>query len=113
MIVRREEAEVETISGTGKVLEYPISEEVGVSVQKLEGRVPEKGYYVNSECHEVCYVKSGEAEVVIGGEEFELKKGDIYVIEAGEKSCVKADNLEIIVVTRPDWYEEQCEIVEK
>lgn len=112
MIVRREDTEEEEISGPGKVLDYNISEDVGISVQELEGRVPEEGYYVNSECHEVCYVKAGEAKVIIGEEEFHVKEGDIYVIEPGQKSCVKAEGLEILVITRPDWYKEQCEIVE-
>jgi mannose-6-phosphate isomerase-like protein (cupin superfamily) len=113
MIVKKEEAEEEYVSGSGKVLDYNISDEVGLSVQKLEGRVPEEGYYRNSECHEVCYVTSGEAEVVIEDRKFQVKEGDVYVIEPGEKSCVRAEEVELVVVTRPDWYEEQCEIIEE
>jgi hypothetical protein len=42
-----------------------------------------------------------------------VKEEDVYVIEPGEKSCVKAEEVKLVVVTRPDWYEEQCEIIEE
>ena len=112
MKIGRNDADLEEILGEGKVVDYPVGEEVGLSVQELNGRVPEKGFYRNSECLEVCYVKSGEAEVTIDGETFSVSDGDVYVIQAGEKSCVTAEDLEVVVFTRPDWYEEQCKIVD-
>jgi mannose-6-phosphate isomerase-like protein (cupin superfamily) len=111
MIVSKKERK-EIKSGKSKVYDYPISDDVGVSIQELNGRVPEKGFYKNKISKEICYVLSGSAKVFINNKESKVEKEYIFVINPNEKHCIEAKNMKIIVFSIPDWKEEQCEIID-
>lgn len=113
MKIQKNQSKKEKIAGEGFVWDYPVpSEEIGFSVQELNGRVPDKGKYKNKVCNEACYVIKGNGKVYIDDEEFGIKEGDIYFIKPSQKSYVIAKQMKILTITQPNWYKEQCEIVE-
>jgi mannose-6-phosphate isomerase-like protein (cupin superfamily) len=111
MIVNKKERKGEK-SKSAIIYDYPISDEVGVSVQELDGRSPERGFYKNKVTREVCYVLSGSAIVFINNKETKVEKEDLFVINPNEKHYITAKKLKLIVFTTPDWKKEQCEHID-
>lgn len=113
MIIKKGQTKKERIAKGGIVYDYPVkSKEMGFSVQELNGRVPDEGAYKNKICKEICYVIEGSGKIFIDDEELILDEGDIYFIEPGQKSYIMAEGLKLLTITQPDWYEEQCEVVQ-
>ena len=54
----------------------------------------------------------GKGEFYIEDKQFEASEGDIVIIEVGRKSYVQAENLKMLTITQPNWYEDQCQLVE-
>ena len=114
MIIRKCERKMEQIAKTGFVWDYKLPDEgIGIAVQKLNGRVPDSGQLMNTVCNEICYVISGSGIVFIEDEKYEVGEGDIFTIDAGQKSYIIAKDLHFVAVTSPDWYPEQCETVDE
>jgi|SRR3990167_5923800 len=112
MHIKKSERKLEKIAKEGSVWDYPVpSEEIGIAVQKLNGAVPDKGWYKNIVCYEICYIISGRAMFFVGDEKYNVVAGDIVIIKPKVKSRIKAQNLKMITVTRPNWYEVQCKLV--
>ncbi len=109
MIIKKDPKSIK-ISKKGIVYDYPLpSEEIGVSLQELDGRVPDEGFYKNNVCKEICYVISGSAEVFINNKKFSVSREDVFVINPKETSYIIAKKLKMLVITSPNWYEQQCE----
>lgn len=107
MIIKRTNATPETF-GNGKVFDYPMGETtVGISYQEHHGRVPEKGWGINTMCWEAFYVISGKAEVFVDEDHDVIESGDVVVLKPGQKSYIIAENLKLLTVTKPDWFKEQ------
>lgn len=98
----------------GTIWDYPMpNEDVGISYQTLNGRVPTKGRGVNTVCQEIYFVISGTATIYLGDKHYSVGSNDIVVIEPNIASHLEgANDLKIITITRPNWYEKQYKIVE-
>jgi len=87
--------------------EYPLGDkDINGAVIELKGRYPDKGRVVNLKCKELAYVVKGSGRVVVEGEEVELNKGDVVLIEPGEKYYWEG-NMTMLVPCTPAWYPEQ------
>ncbi|MCK5413593.1 MAG: AraC family ligand binding domain-containing protein [Candidatus Pacebacteria bacterium] len=114
MIIRKKEAQIEKISSEGNVWDYPMpNEQIGIAFQGLNGRVPDYGWYKNKACYEICYLISGSGIFFIDGSNFKASAGDVVVIERNKKSYIEAKNLKMITITKPNWSEEQCQLIKK
>ena len=92
--------------------EYPIGDkDINGAVVDLNGRYPDKGRVVNLKCKELAYVIEGTGKVVVENEEVKLQKGDLVLIEAGERYFFEGD-LKMFVPCVPAWYPEQHKEVE-
>jgi mannose-6-phosphate isomerase-like protein (cupin superfamily) len=112
MLIKKSERKLEKISNEGNVWDYPVpNEEVGIALQELNGAVPDKGWHKNTVCYEICYIISGEAVFFVGDEKYNVVAGDVVIIKPQVKSRIEAENLSMITVTKPNWYEEQCQLV--
>jgi len=86
----------------GTVWDYPMpNEHLGISYQEHNGRVPQKGWGVNTACLEEYFIIDGKARVFIDNKEYEADKGDIIILEPGQKSYLIADHLKLLTITRP------------
>lgn len=92
-------------------LEYPLGDkDINAAVIKLNGRYPETGRTVNTECKEMSYVVKGSGKLVVGGKTSELKKGDVVLIEAGEKYYWEG-NLIMFMPCTPAWSQKQHKLI--
>jgi len=67
-------------------IEYSLHDkDINVAVIKLNGRYPESGRAVNIACKEVAYIIDGFGKLAVEVQIIELKKGDLVLINAGEK----------------------------
>lgn len=109
MVVRFSDTEKISVA-EGTIWDYPLpTEDIGIAYQKLHGRGPQQGLYLNKVCHEIYFIISGSATFYIKNEKYEVKARDAVIVEPNTKHYFEADNLEYITITRPNWYEEQYE----
>lgn len=93
-------------------IEYPMEvEDFNGTIVELSGRYPSKGRVVNLKCKEMSYVVEGAGKVVVEGKEISLSKGDLVLIESGEKYFWDG-KLTLFVSCAPAWYPEQHKEVE-
>lgn len=110
--IKSEEAEFyegEGFSG----LDYPMSDkDINFAVIKIDGQSPINGYQVNEKCKELLYIIEGKGLLEIkNGEEKEFKKGDLLIIEQGERYRFSG-TFEAAVPCTPAWTEEQHKYVD-
>lgn len=112
MIIKFSDTEEISIK-KGTIRDYPMPDKnLGISYQKLEGRGPQKGRYMNKVCLEIYFIINGSAIFHFNNKSYEVKKLDVIVVEPNTSHYIETKNLEYITITRPDWYEEQYEEVE-
>ncbi|MFB6076400.1 MAG: cupin domain-containing protein [Candidatus Aenigmatarchaeota archaeon] len=88
-------------------IEYPLGDEdINGSIIELEGRYPEEGRTVNEECKEMAFVMEGSGKLEVEGKSVDLKKGDLVLIEPGERFFWKG-NMRMFMPCTPAWYPEQ------
>lgn len=113
MVIKKHQSTPIKEGDNSTIWDYPMpSEETGISYQILNGRKPEKGWYRNTVCREIIFVIDGKASVNIDDDEFDLSSGDVVILEVGQKHFGNYHNTRLITVTSPNWYEEQCKIIE-
>lgn len=89
------------------VYEYPSdSKEINGAFVEMTGREPDAGRVVNIVCKELAYVIEGSGKIVIEGTELSLEKGDMVLIEPGEKFYWDGD-MTLFLSCSPAWYLEQ------
>ncbi len=114
MIVKKAQATSIKANDHSTIWDYPLpSEKTGISYQTLDGRLPEKGWYKNEVCYEIIFILGGKANINVDGEESEVEKGDLVILEPGQKHYGNYKRVSLITVTSPNWYEEQCKIIEE
>lgn len=92
-------------------LEYPLKDkDINAAVIKLNGRYPEKGMAVNMGCKEMGYVVEGTGKLIVEDKTVELKKGDVVLIEAGERYYWEGKLIMFMPCT-PAWTPEQHKFV--
>ena len=105
--VRKEEAKKRKNSDVCTAIEYPLKDkDINGAVIELSGRYPDKGRAVNLKCKELAYIIEGSGFAEVENKEIRLKKGDLVLIEPGEKFFWKG-NLKIFMPCAPAWYPSQ------
>ena len=110
-IIKLEEIKEFKNSDSCCVLEYPLDDkDINIALAKINGRYPENSFALNTECKEIGYVVEGVGKLVVENKTIELKKGDVILIEVGEKFYWEGD-LEILMPCAPAWTPEQYKII--
>lgn len=92
--------------------EYPLGDkDINVAYVEVSGRYPEKGRVTNVACKELAYIIEGSGKIVVEGDEIELNKDDLILLEPGEKYYWEG-NMRMLVPCTPAWYPEQHKEVE-
>lgn len=113
MLVRKDERKEKEISKGNFVWNYEMdSREMGFALARINSRYPESGEAINEACNEIYYVMSGGGKIYIEGKEFEIKEGDVFLIEKGKPYHVTGDELFVAIPTTPSWYPEQHKLIE-
>ena len=106
-IIHKNQTEKFKNSDVCTAIEYPLGDkDINGAIVELSGRYPDEGRVVNLKCKELAYIIEGSGRVVVEGEEAMLNKGDLILIEAGEKYFWEGD-LKMFVPCTPAWYPEQ------
>lgn len=88
-------------------IEYPLGDkDINGAVIELTGRYPDKGRAVNLKCKELVYVIRGSGRVNIENKSFDLKKGSVILIAAGEKYFWEG-KMTMFMPCTPAWHPEQ------
>lgn len=83
-----------------------------IAVVEQNGRFPKKGFSVNSICTETIIVLKGKFVLCSDGEDFVLKKGDVFYIEPGIKYSISGEGVNLVAVS-PAWDSKQNRLVPK
>lgn len=107
MVIKKAKTTVEQFVG-GKIWDYPMPDEpVGISYQEHHGRVPKKGWGVNTVCWEAYYIIEGSAKVWIDDDEYTVASGDVVILKPNQRSFLVTKKLRLLTITQPNWYPEQ------
>lgn len=114
-IVKKEDAKQFKYAETSSVLEYSINlneKNLDFCINTINGRYPEKGYFSNLECEELCYVLEGVGSIYKKGEEaINFKSGDVIFLNKKDIYYWKG-NFKVAIVCTPAWTKEQCKLYE-
>jgi mannose-6-phosphate isomerase-like protein (cupin superfamily) len=106
-ILKSQQAQEFKNGDTCTAFEYPLEEKsINIAVIKLNGRYPETGQAMNTECKEIAYVIEGTGEVSVEGKITKINKGDVVLIEPKEKFYWNG-KLTILMPCTPAWTPEQ------
>ncbi|MEK7518788.1 MAG: AraC family ligand binding domain-containing protein [Patescibacteria group bacterium] len=112
MIVKKKERRKEVITRNWKVFDYPLrSKTTGIAYQILSGRTPKVGSFRNNICTEIFYIIGGSGVIVVKNHEYILREGDVYIAKPKEQHFLVGKKLTFLVITTPNWYPAQCEIL--
>jgi mannose-6-phosphate isomerase-like protein (cupin superfamily) len=113
MVIKKSTATPIKVNERSTIWDYPMpSEDTGLSYQNLNGRLPEKGWYINRVCHEIFFITKGTAKFNIENKNYDLTEGDAVILKPRQKHYGIYSNTSLITITSPNWFEEQCEVIE-
>lgn len=88
-------------------IEYPLGDkDINGAIIKLSGRYPDIGRVINLKCKELAFIIKGSGKIVVEDEETKLEKGDMVLIDSGEKYFWDG-NMTIFTSCVPAWYLKQ------
>ncbi len=91
--------------------EYSIDDpDINIATIIITGRYPAMGRAMNSKCKELGYVAEGSGKVFVDDKEITLEKGDVVLIEPGEKFYWDG-NFTLLMSCTPAWTPEQYKYV--
>lgn len=96
-----------------ELYEYPTAESnsnLEMSIAKISGKYPDRGYCINLVCKEIIYIIEGEGIIYEEEKENRFKKGDIIIIKNGERFKWDA-HCTISVCYVPEWNPNQYDIM--
>jgi mannose-6-phosphate isomerase-like protein (cupin superfamily) len=111
-IVKRKDSKEIKNSETCIATEYPIDDkDINIALVKiLKDRYPQEGWAVNEVCKEMVFITKGSATITTEEGSVDLRKGDVVLVEPGEKYYWEG-NFEMIVPCSPAWYVGQHKIL--
>lgn len=113
MLIKRDQTKKVDNSSTCTVWEYDYpSRNSSFGTSLINGRYPESGKVLNTECEELYFVISGSGTVHTPKGDFDIEQGDLYYFEANEPYWVEGNNLFITLFNSPKWSMEQHRVVE-
>ena len=105
--VSKSEAKIHKNSEACVASEYPVGDtDLDFATVEITGRYPDSGRVTNLKSKEACLILQGGGKIVIEDKEVSLEKGDLIVVEAGEKYFWDG-TMTIAVTCRPPWTKEQ------
>lgn len=108
MLIKKEDSNKKENSKSCIVWEYKFGKEnLDLAVAKIDGRYPETGRVVNTECDETYYVTAGSGTIHHESGDFEINPGDAFFFEKGDKYSVEGKDLTLVMSNSPAWYPEQ------
>ena len=112
MVITKKQATKFPVNPNHAVWDYPMpNKEIGFSYQEINGETPEGAWWKNTVCEEWYFVISGSGIVYIEDTREECHQGDIIILPVHKKHKIVGNKLCMIATTKPDWYEEQAEII--
>jgi len=112
MVITKEKTTKILVNANHIVWDYPMQNNaVGFSYQEINGETPEGAWWKNTVCEEWYFVISGSGTVCIEDIKEECASGDVIVLPVNKKHKIIGKQLCMIAITKPDWYEEQAEII--
>jgi mannose-6-phosphate isomerase-like protein (cupin superfamily) len=114
MLVKKSQANPEKVNDNSTIFDYPMPDETtGIAYQNLNGRIPQKGWQRNTVCDEIMFFTGGKATIHVDTQIHEIEEGDMVILKKGQKHYGEYENTQLITITSPNWYEEQCEVIEE
>ncbi|MFA7717735.1 MAG: cupin domain-containing protein [Candidatus Absconditabacterales bacterium] len=105
MLIKQQDAHKKINSSSCTVWEYDFpSKNLGFALSKINGRFPETGKAINTECNEIYYVISGSGIIYHQTGTYEIHAGDSFLFEKGTSYYVEGNNLFLALPTSPAWY---------
>jgi len=77
----------------------------------ISGRYPDTKYAINQKCKEIVFINEGAGKVVVKDQTHSLNKGDVILIEPGEKFYWEG-NMKLCISCTPAWTKEQHLLVD-
>lgn len=110
-IFTKSEAKCKKNNGACTLYEYPpAGSSYGMVVAEISGKYPDRGYCINMICKEIIYVIEGSGAIYQGDTERRFNKGDLIVIDKGEKFKWNAECVAAISCI-PAWNPERYDVV--
>ena len=108
MLTKKNQSKKHQNSKNCVVWEYPLNSKLMTgATAKIDGRYPDSGKSVNLECEEMYYIISGPAVIYSDKGVFNIKEGDVYLFDIGEKYYVEGKKLFLFLANAPPWTYEQ------
>lgn len=109
MLIKRDATSAKSNSPACTVFEYLFHKSnLGIATSHINGRYPEAPKKaVNQKSDMIYFVIGGSGTIHTQNGSFSLSQGDAYFIDHGTWYWVEGDNLEIAIISNPDWYPEQ------
>ncbi|MCH9632502.1 MAG: hypothetical protein S4CHLAM6_08380 [Chlamydiae bacterium] len=113
MLIRKKDRVTHDQSSECVVYEYPFEDtDINVAFVEVKGRYPSSGYVSNEIVKEILFINSGEGKVVVEDDEYEIHKGDMFLIHPNQKYFLEGD-FEAIISCSPAWSPEQHKHLEE
>ena len=110
MLIKKQVAKIKNVSSTAVVYEYPNhSQNLGLAMSEIKGRLPETGFMINKICDEIYFVIDGFGKITYKNAVYELEKNDLFFIEKDTPFFVEGDCLKLFLVTTPAFFQNQWE----
>ena len=94
-----------------KIFEYNLKDkDINFCFCFIKGRYPLSGFALNENCKELAYVVSGKGKIFVEDKCYNLKKGDVVLINNGEKFYWEG-NLKLAMPCSPAWNSKQYKII--
>lgn len=110
------QSEGNTYTGKGySGIDYPVMDsDIDFAVIKINGRSPEIGYQVNTECKEILYIIKGSGILFLreNSSTYPFNEGDVLLLQKGEYYAFDG-NFVAGVSCNPAWRSEQHQYVEE
>ncbi|MFA9262860.1 MAG: cupin domain-containing protein [Undibacterium sp.] len=89
--------------------EYRLEDErIDAAIAKITGRYPDEGWVLNRVSAETAYVLDGSGRLTTEEEETSLERGDVILIEPGEKFYWEG-KMSLLISCAPAWKYSQYE----
>jgi mannose-6-phosphate isomerase-like protein (cupin superfamily) len=108
-IVRSGEAQKFENAASCTAFEYDTHDtDINIARVEIRGRYPLSGSAMNTLVKELVYIEEGSGKVVINSVESAIEKGDVILIEKGERVFWDG-TMTLIIACAPAWSPQQYE----
>jgi len=84
--------------------------DIDACIVKLKGRYPDEGESFNLKCKEMVYIMKGSGKIFLESKESSFTKGDLILIQPGEKYYWRG-SMTMFISCTPAWYPEQHKLI--